>query len=74
MRLAVDIALSLLLILASIPISRAATLYVSTEGRAGWSGELARPNTQATDGPLPTLPAAPNRIRCSSIRTTSTSA
>jgi parallel beta-helix repeat protein len=39
------------------------TLYVSTEGRADWSGRIAAPNAQCTDGPLPTLAAARDTIR-----------
>jgi hypothetical protein len=44
-------------------ISQAAILYVSTEGRAAWSGKLAKPNAQGTDGPLPSLAAARDKIR-----------
>ena len=51
----------LLLVVAAV--AQGATLYVSTSGRAGWSGKLAEPNAQGTDGPLPTLAAARDSIR-----------
>ncbi|MCX6625515.1 MAG: right-handed parallel beta-helix repeat-containing protein [Acidobacteria bacterium] len=41
----------------------AETLYVSAKGRASWSGRMAEPNAQATDGPLPSLDAARDAIR-----------
>lgn len=34
------------------------TLYVATNGDDQWSGRLAQPNADRTDGPLATLPAA----------------
>lgn len=37
------------------------TLYVSTQGKPGWSGKF--PEVQGTDGPLPSLIAARDRIR-----------
>ncbi len=39
------------------------TLYVSTVGNDAWSGRLAAPNGQGTDGPLATLGAARDRLR-----------
>ncbi len=39
------------------------TLYVSTVGDDTWSGQLAEPNPQRTDGPLATLSAARDRLR-----------
>ncbi len=42
---------------------RAETLYVSTAGRANWSGKLASPSEDGRDGPLPSLSAARDRIR-----------
>jgi hypothetical protein len=39
------------------------TFYVSTEGNDDWSGRLAAPNSQRTDGPLRTLLAARDNIR-----------
>ncbi|MDR3792827.1 MAG: right-handed parallel beta-helix repeat-containing protein [Terracidiphilus sp.] len=41
----------------------AKTLYVSTEGKSGWSGRLPAPNVDATDGPLPSLAAARDMLR-----------
>ncbi len=38
-------------------------LYVSTEGKATWSGRLASPNAARTDGPLPSLEAARDAVR-----------
>jgi hypothetical protein len=40
-----------------------ATLYVSLRGRDNWSGKLATPNKNNTDGPLATLPAARDAVR-----------
>ena len=54
--------LGVTLFLTPFAVSRAATLYVSTEGRAGWSGSIDKPNLQQTDGPLPSLAAARDRI------------
>lgn len=42
---------------------QAQTLYVSLDGRASWSGKLAAPNRQQTDGPLPSLEAARDAVR-----------
>jgi parallel beta-helix repeat protein len=39
------------------------TLYVSVDGNDNWSGRLAAPNPQGTDGPLRTLLAARDNIR-----------
>ncbi len=44
------------------PLS-AATLYVATDGNDAWSGKLARPDPQDTDGPLATLAGARNMMR-----------
>lgn len=38
-------------------------LYVSPEGRSEWTGQLPAPNPSRTDGPLPSLAAARDRIR-----------
>jgi hypothetical protein len=48
---------------AACALAAPATLYVSPAGRAGWSGRLNAPNARRTDGPLPTLQAAQERIR-----------
>lgn len=39
------------------------TLYVSPEGSDAWSGTLAQPNADRSDGPLATVAAARDRIR-----------
>lgn len=39
------------------------TLYVSPQGRGGWSGRLAAPNAAHNDGPLATLGQARDHIR-----------
>lgn len=49
--------------LLAVSVARAATLYVSTEGRPDWSGRLAAPNGQQSDGPLPSLNAARDAVR-----------
>jgi hypothetical protein len=51
------------LFLTPLAVSRAEMLYVSTEGRGGWSGSIEKTNSQQTDGPLPSLTAARDRIR-----------
>jgi hypothetical protein len=38
-------------------------MYVSTEGNDTWSGKLAQPNAQRSDGPFATLAAARDAIR-----------
>ena len=38
-------------------------IYVSPQGNDGWSGRLAEPNSERTDGPLATLTAARDAIR-----------
>ena len=38
-------------------------LYVSTNGNDRWSGRLAEPNAERTDGPLATLAGARNAVR-----------
>jgi hypothetical protein len=38
-------------------------LHVATEGRDGWSGRLAAPNANRTDGPLASLAGARDRLR-----------
>jgi parallel beta-helix repeat protein len=55
MRSHIGLSLGLTLILSPLAVSRAATLYVSTEGHAGASGKI--------DAPLPSLAAARDKIR-----------
>ena len=38
-------------------------LYIASRGNDAWSGRLAVPNAEKTDGPLATLPAARDAIR-----------
>lgn len=39
------------------------TLYVSREGKPEWSGKLPSPRADGTDGPLPSLAAARDKVR-----------
>ncbi len=55
--------LSLIALVLTTADLRAADLYVSTIGKDAWSGTLAAPNRDKTDGPLATLQAARDRIR-----------
>jgi hypothetical protein len=41
----------------------AAELYVAADGNDAWSGALAAPNAEKTDGPLATLPRARDAVR-----------
>ena len=52
--------LASLILAAALP---AAELYVSTRGDDRWSGNLAAPNLERSDGPFATLEAARDRIR-----------
>lgn len=63
-------ALVLLLIVSTADSSRAnaadansADFYVATNGRDDWSGRLAQPNANLTDGPFATLLRARNAVR-----------
>ena len=42
--------------------TKSADFYVATNGRDDWSGRVAEPNADLTDGPFATLTAA--RMRC----------
>ena len=44
-------------------MSRKIVLYVSTQGRCGWSGRLPEPNAGETDGPFATVEEAQAAIR-----------
>jgi len=46
-----------------VQCAEALTLYVSTEGNDQWSGRLARPNKERTDGPAASLRGARDAIR-----------
>ncbi len=50
-------------LLVSVTALNAVDLYVATNGKDQWSGKLARPNEQHSDGPLATLKGARNAIR-----------
>jgi parallel beta-helix repeat protein len=47
----------------SSPGRAAADIYVATNGNDAWSGKLAEPNSQKTDGPLATLGRAQSLLR-----------
>ncbi len=49
--------------LARVQAGKAMTFHVATDGSDGWSGLLARPNRQRTDGPWATLAHARDEIR-----------
>lgn len=53
----------------SILVAQTATLYVSTQGQWGWSGRFPEPNKTGTDGPLPSIAAARDRLRTLSSTT-----
>ena len=59
--LVVGAALSTILVYACI--GDAATLYVAPDGQIQWSGGLSEPNADRSDGPLPSIEAARDRIR-----------
>ena len=65
MRDGVWIGLVLLSVMATTHMAVAATttLYVATNGNDAWSGKLAEPNTEKTDGPFATLERARDEIR-----------
>ncbi|AWK90229.1 carbohydrate-binding domain-containing protein [Azospirillum thermophilum] len=48
----------------------AAAFYVATNGKDSWSGKLAAPNADGTDGPFASLEKAQAAMRASSIDTT----
>lgn len=62
--------MSLRLMLAAVVVAgvlpvvvRAATFYVAPDGNDQWSGQLARPNGDKTDGPLASLSGARDAVR-----------
>ena len=55
---------SIIVLLLLTPSAQAATtIYVSPTGNDNWSGQLAQPNTQGTDGPVATLQRARDILR-----------
>jgi len=58
------LAAAVLIALASTTgISPAVDLFITSTGNDAWSGQLTKPNTARTDGPLATLTGARDRIR-----------
>jgi len=57
------IVLSTILISAAFALEPGKTFYVSTNGSDSWSGRLAAPNAQRSDGPFHTLERARDAIR-----------
>jgi len=43
--------------------SLAGTYYVAPDGNDAWSGHLARPNAEKTDGPVASLAGARDAVR-----------
>ncbi len=54
---------AIVLLLAASNLSLAATLHVASNGNDAWSGRLAAPNADKTDGPLATLAGARDAVR-----------
>ncbi len=52
-----------IMLLAYCAPAQTATIYVAPDGNDTWSGRLARPNADRTDGPLASLPGARDAIR-----------
>ncbi|PWC57082.1 carbohydrate-binding domain-containing protein [Azospirillum sp. TSO22-1] len=52
------------------PAPTGPAFYVATNGKDTWSGKLAAPNADGTDGPFATLQAAQRAMRTSDIDTT----
>lgn len=50
-----------------VDVTAALTLHVSPEGSDTWSGTLAVPNTDGSDGPLRTIEAARDAVRASGV-------
>jgi hypothetical protein len=57
------VGLALMVILAASRPAAAATLHMAPSGNDAWSGRLAEPNADRTDGPLATLTGARDAIR-----------
>ncbi|HNS21443.1 MAG TPA: right-handed parallel beta-helix repeat-containing protein [Sedimentisphaerales bacterium] len=52
-----------LVYLMASPLQGAATIYISPNGNDAWSGQIAQPNAQGTDGPVATLTRARDILR-----------
>jgi hypothetical protein len=55
--------LAVVVSLCSLALARGADLYVSPQGNDAWSGTLAEPKPDGTDGPLASLGAARDAVR-----------
>ncbi len=55
--------LTILTFVVQVPRVNGETFYVAPDGKDAWSGRLAEPNAEATDGPLATLNGARNAVR-----------
>src|SRR5438270_11467132 len=53
----------ILFVVKSAAASSGKMFYVATSGNDAWSGELAAPNEQQSDGPLSTLESARDKVR-----------
>jgi hypothetical protein len=62
----------LALLLGTLPLMRAADLYVATTGRDTWTGTLPAANAAGTDGPFATLERARDEIRRRRVTTAPT--
>ena len=58
-----SLAVAIVILLAAWNASYAATLYVAPSGNDAWSGRLAAPAADRTDGPLATLAGARQAVR-----------
>lgn len=63
MRCTISHVVLLLLTIATAAQSQVVVIYVATDGNDQWSGTLAEPNADKSDGPLATLEQARDRIR-----------
>ena len=63
MRLKILFLLCLVLVMSAVQSAEAVTIYVSMGGNDKWSGRLAKPNDDKTDGPLASLTGARDAIR-----------
>ena len=63
MRRSIVLTFAVLFSLSSFTFADEADLYVSTKGKDTWSGRLAEPKADGSDGPLATLTAARDAVR-----------
>ncbi|HOV76994.1 MAG TPA: hypothetical protein PLS24_03140, partial [Sedimentisphaerales bacterium] len=55
--------LTSLVLASALSVQAATTIYVSPSGNDSWSGQIAQPNAQKTDGPVATLQRARDILR-----------